>query len=162
MKFIETLNAYQAKDPSARSKFEVLLYPGLWATGFYRFSHRLYKIRLFFLARLISYLGRFFTGIEIHPAAKIGQRFVIDHGMGIVIGGSSIIGNDVLIYHGVTLGATAMDDSKRHPTLSNGVTVGANAIILGNIIIGENTIIGAGATILKDVEANKRIVGLYK
>lgn len=162
MRFIETLNAYQEKDPSARTKFEVLLYPGLWATGFYRLAHSLHKLKLRFLARLISYLGRFLTGIEIHPAAIIGRRFVIDHGMGIVIGGSAIIEDDVLLYHGVTLGAVAMEDSKRHPTLESGVTVGANAIILGNITIGSNSVIGAGATVLKEVKPNSRIVGLYK
>ena len=110
MRFWDTLNAYQDKDPSARSKFEVLLYPGLWATGYYRLAHFLDKLHLRFLARFVSLLGRFFTGIEIHPAATIGERFVIDHGMGIVIGGTAVIGDGVLLYHGVTLGAKNMSN----------------------------------------------------
>lgn len=162
MRVIETIKAYQKNDPSAESKFEVLLYPGLWATGFYRLSSKLYKLKLKFLARLVSFIGRFFTGIEIHPAAKIGQRFVIDHGMGIVIGGSSIIGDDVVMYHGVTLGAVDFKSIKRHPTIGNRVMLGANATILGNVTIGEGSTIAAGSIVVKDVPANKTVVGLYK
>lgn len=162
MRFWDTLNAYQAKDPAARSKLEILLYPGLWATGYYRLSHLLHKIHLYFLARLISLIGRFFTGVEIHPAATIGERFVIDHGMGIVIGGTAVIGDDVLLYHGVTLGAVRISDDKRHPTLKNNVTVGAGATILGDVTIGENSVVAAGAIVLKDVEDNKTVVGIYK
>lgn len=162
MSFFETIKAYQEKDPSASSKFEVLLYPGFWATGFYRVAHRLYSVKLYFLARLVSMLARFFTGVEIHPAAKIGKRLVIDHGMGIVIGGSAIIGDDVLLYHNVTLGATDMESERRHPELKNNVTVGANAILLGNITVGSNAIIAAGATVLADVASDTTVVGVYK
>lgn len=162
MRFLDTLNAYQKKDPSARSKFEVLLYPGLWATGFYRIAHVLDKIKLRFLARLISTLGRFFTGVEIHPSATIGERFVIDHGMGVVIGGTAIIGDDVLLYHGVTLGALDMNAEVRHPEIGNNVTVGANAMLLGNIKVEDYALIAAGAIVLKDVPAHKTVVGLYK
>ena len=128
----ETLGAYQARDPAARSKLEILLlYPGVHAILFHRVSHWLYRHRLFFLARLNSQLARHLTGIEIHPGAQIGRRFVIDHGMGIVIGETTEIGDDCLIYHGVTLGGTGKDHGKRHPTQGNNVLVSAGAKVLG-------------------------------
>ena len=134
----ETLGAYQARDPAARSKLEIfLLYPGVHAIIFHRVSHWLYRHRLFFLARLNSQIARHLTGIEIHPGAKIGRRFVIDHGMGIVIGETTEIGDDCLIYHGVTLGGTGKDHGKRHPTLGNNVMVSAGAKVLGPFKVGD-------------------------
>ena len=128
----ETLGAYQARDPAARSKLEILLlYPGVHALIFHRVSHWLYRHKIFFLARLNSQIARHLTGIEIHPGAQIGRRFVIDHGMGIVIGETTEIGDDCLIYHGVTLGGTGKDHGKRHPTLGNNVMVSAGAKVLG-------------------------------
>lgn len=162
MSVFETINAYKEKDPSINSKFEVLIFPGFWATGFYRVAHKFSKFKLHFLARLISNIGRFFTGVEIHPAATIGKRFVIDHGMGIVIGGTAIIKDDVLMYHGVTLGAVSMEQCKRHPTIESGVTIGAGAIILGDITIHKNAVIAAGSIVLADVAQDITVVGLYK
>lgn len=162
MGFFDTIKAYQKKDPSVKSKLEVLIYPGFWATGYYRLAHLIDKMHLHFIARLISFIGRFFTGVEIHPSATIGKRFIIDHGMGIVIGGSAIIGNDVLMYHGVTLGAVRMNDAKRHPTIEDNVIIGAGAIILGDITIGEGSVVAAGATVLSDVPPKTTVVGLYK
>lgn len=152
--------AYQAKDPALKSCFELILYPGIWALFNHRIAHFFYKIHLYFLARLISQISRLFTGIEIHPGAKIGKRLVIDHGMGVVIGETAVIKDDCLIYHGVTLGGTSKENVKRHPTLENNVTVGAKAVILGNIIIGENAKVGAGAVVLKDVAPNTTVVGI--
>ena len=135
---METLSAYQARDPAARSKLEIfLLYPGVHALLFHRVSHWLYRHRLFFLARLNSQIARHLTGIEIHPGAKIGRRFVIDHGMGIVIGETTEIGDDCLLYHGVTLGGTGKDQGKRHPTLGNNVMVSAGAKVLGPFKVGD-------------------------
>lgn len=162
MSMFETIQAYKDKDPSINSSLEVLIMPGLWATGFYRVAHFVNNLKLHFIARLISNVGRFFTGVEIHPAAKIGKRIVIDHGMGIVIGGTSVIGDDVLIYHGVTLGATRLSNSKRHPTIENNVIIGANAILLGDITIRKNSTIAAGAIVLSDVDEAMTVVGVYK
>lgn len=163
MKWLDTVRAYRKKDPSAKSNLEVLiLFPGIWAVGIYRIAHMFYNIKLFFLARLLSQIARFITGIEIHPGAVIGERFVIDHGTGVVIGETSIIGNDVLMYHGVTLGSRVLKDKKRHPTIGNNVTIGTSATILGNINIGNNVTIGAQATVLADVLDDKVVVGLYK
>lgn len=157
----ETLGAYQARDPAARSKLEILLlYPGVHAILFHRVSHWLYRHRLFFLARLNSQLARHLTGIEIHPGAQIGRRFVIDHGMGIVIGETTEIGDDCLIYHGVTLGGTGKDHGKRHPTLGNNVTVGTGAKVLGNIHIGDNVRIGGNSVVVKDVPSDSTVVGI--
>lgn len=148
------------KDPAARNIFEVmLLYPGFHILVFHRISHFLYKIKLFFLARFISQIGRFFTGIEIHPGAKIGKRLFIDHGMGIVIGETAEIGNDCTIYHQVTLGGTGKNKNKRHPTVGNNVMIGAGSKVLGPITIGNNVKIGAGAIVLKNVEDNVTVVG---
>lgn len=151
------------KDPAARNILEVvLLYPGFHILVYHRIAHFLYKKKLFFLARLVSQMGRFFTGIEIHPGAKIGKRLFIDHGMGIVIGETSKIGDDCTIYHQATLGGTGKDLVKRHPTLGNNIMVGCSSKILGPINIGDNVKIGAGAIVLKDVEENTTVIGVYK
>lgn len=151
----------QQKDPAARNIFEViLLYPGFHALFFHRIAHFFYNIKLFFIARLISQLTRFFTGIEIHPGATIGKRLMIDHGMGIVIGETAVIGNDCVIYHQVTLGGTGKKKLKRHPTIGNNVLIGAGAKLLGPINIGDNVKIGAGSVVLKSVEKNSTVVGV--
>ncbi|HHQ4154942.1 TPA: serine O-acetyltransferase EpsC [Clostridium perfringens] len=148
-------------DPAARTKLEVLLlYQSIHVLIFYRIAHGLYKIKLFFLARLISQLGRFFTGIEIHPGAKIGKGLFIDHGMGVVIGETAEIGNNVTIYHGVTLGGTGKDKGKRHPTIGNNVIIGCGAKILGPISIGDGAKIGANSVVLKNVPKGKTAVGI--
>ena len=148
-------------DPAARSKIEVfLLYPTIHALIAYRISHYLYINKLFFLARLISQISRFFTGIEIHPGAKIGRGLVIDHGMGVVIGETSEIGDNVLLYHGVTLGGTGKDKGKRHPTVGNNVVIGAGAKVLGPIYIGSNSKIGANSVVLNNVPEGATAVGI--
>ena len=149
------------RDPAARNWLEILVcYPGVQAIFFYRLAHWLHKLDIPFFPRLISYIARFLTGIEIHPGAKIGNRVFIDHGMGVVIGETAIIGNNCLLYQGVTLGGTGKDQGKRHPTLGCNVTVGAGAKILGNINIGSNARVGAGAVVVKDVPANSTVVGI--
>ncbi len=159
--FYQEIRAAQNKDPAAKSFFEVLfLYQGLQAMVSYRIAHFFYKLHLFFLARLLSQISRWMTGIEIHPGAKIGKRLFIDHGMGVVIGETSIIGDDVLLYQGVTLGGTGLEKGKRHPTIGNNVVVGGGAKILGNITIGDNSYIGANAVVIKDVPANSTVVGV--
>ena len=151
----------QQKDPAARNIFEViLLYPGFHALFSHRIAHFFYNIKLFFIARFISQLTRFFTGIEIHPGATIGKRLMIDHGMGIVIGETAVIGNDCVIYHQVTLGGTGKEKLKRHPTIGNNVLIGAGAKLLGPINIGDNVKIGAGSVVLKSVEKNSTVVGV--
>ena len=148
----ETLRAYQARDPAARSRLEIfLLYPGVHAIIYHRFAHFLYCHKLKFLARFVSQWRRFWTGIEIHPGAKIGRRFVIDHGMGIVIGETAEIGDDCLIYHGVTLGGTGKDQGKRHPTLGNNVMVSTGAKVLGPFKVGDNSRIAANAVVLSEI-----------
>lgn len=149
-------------DPAARSKLEVfLLYPSIHALIMYRISHFLYRKEYFFSARLISQLSRFFTGIEIHPGAKIGEGILIDHGMGVVIGEATIIGNRVTIYQGVTLGATGNEKQwKRHPTIGDDVVIGSGAKVLGPINIGDNVKIGANAVVLQDVPSNATAVGI--
>ena len=149
------------KDPAARNIFEVIiLYQGFHVLVYYRIAHFFYKYKMYFIARLISQLGRFFTGIEIHPGAKIGKNLFIDHGMGIVIGETAEIGDNCTIYHQVTLGGTGKDCFKRHPTVGNNVMIGAGSKILGPITIGSNVKIGAGAIILKNVEDNVTVVGV--
>ena len=149
------------KDPAVRNILEViLLYQGFHILIYHRIAHFLYKHKLLFLARLISQLGRFFTGIEIHPGAKIGRRLFIDHGMGIVIGETAEIGDDCTIYHGATLGGTGKDKNKRHPTIGNNVMIGCGSKILGPIKIGNNVKIGAGAIVLKSVEDKVTVVGV--
>lgn len=165
MKFFKELyedaKNIKEKDPACRNILEVIiLYPGFHVLFFYRISHFFYCSKLFFIARLISQLARFLTGIEIHPGAKIGKRLFIDHGMGIVIGETTTIGNDCTIYHNVTLGGTGKDKYKRHPDLGNNVIVGCGAKILGAIKIGNNVKIGANSVVLYNVEDNLTIVGI--
>lgn len=149
------------KDPAATNVISViLLYPGFHAILNHRIAHFFYKKRLFFIARLLSQFSRFLTGIEIHPGATIGKRLFIDHGMGIVIGETAIIGDNCTIYHGVTLGGTGKERKKRHPTLKNNVVVGCGSKILGNITLGNNVKVGANAVVLKDVPDNKVVVGV--
>ena len=156
----ETLSAYQARDPAARSKLEVfLLYPGVHATMYHQAAHFCYCHKMKFLARTISQWSRFWTGIEIHPGAKIGRRLVIDHGMGIVIGETAVIGDDCLLYQGVTLGMTGKHGGKRHPTLGNNVMVGAGTIVLGDIHIGDNVKVAAGSVVVHDVPADTTVAG---
>lgn len=148
-------------DPAARSSIEVFfLYPCIHALIAYRISHFLYKIKLYFLARLVSQTSRFFTGIEIHPGAKIGKGLFIDHGMGVVIGETAEIKDNVVLYHGVTLGGTGKEKGKRHPTVGNNVIIGSGAKILGNIKIGDNSKVGANAVVLKNVPENSTAVGI--
>lgn len=157
----ETLGAYQARDPAARSKLEIfLLYPGVHATLYHKLSHFLYRHRLFFLARFVSQWARFWTGIEIHPGATIGRRFVIDHGMGIVIGETAEVGDDVLLYQGVTLGGTGKDTGKRHPTVGNNVLIGSGAKVLGPFKIGDGARIAANAVVLQEVPPQATAVGI--
>lgn len=157
----QDIRAVKERDPAARSSLEVLLlYSGLHAIIWHRLAHRLYKARLFFLARLISQISRFFTGIEIHPGAKIGRGVFIDHGSGVVIGETAEIGDGCTIYQGVTLGGTGKDKGKRHPTLGKNVLVGAGARILGPFNVGDNAKIAANAVVLSEVPANSTAVGV--
>ncbi len=157
----EDIASVFARDPAARNTFEVLTcYPGVHARIFHRISNKLWHIGFKWLARFISHFARWFTGIEIHPGATIGRRFFIDHGMGVVIGETAEIGDDVTLYHGVTLGGTSWKEGKRHPTLGNGVIVGAGAKILGPIHIGDNAKIGSNAVVVKDVPAGATAAGI--
>ncbi len=157
----ETLEAYQKRDPAARSKLEILLlYQGVHATLYHRLAHFLHNHKMPFLARVVSQWSRFWTGIEIHPAAKIGRRFVIDHGTGIVIGETAEIGDDVLLYHGVTLGGTGKDQGKRHPTIGNNVLIGCGAKILGPFTVGDGARIAANSVVLQEVPENATAVGI--
>ena len=157
----ETLGAYQARDPAARSKLEIfLLYPGVHAIIRHRIAHWLYNHHLYFLARLESQWNRRRTGIEIHPGAKIGHRFVIDHGMGIVIGETAEVGDDVLLYHGVTLGGTGKDQGKRHPTIGNNVLIGCGAKVLGPFKVGDNSRIASNSVVLSEVPQDATAVGV--
>ena len=149
------------RDPAARNWLEVLFcYPGLQAIAFHRLAHGLYCLGIPFIPRLISHLARFLTGIEIHPGAVIGQGVFIDHGMGVVIGETAIVGDYCLIYQGVTLGGTGKESGKRHPTLGENVVVGGGAKILGNIVIGNNVRVGAGSVVLRDVPSDCTVVGI--
>ena len=149
------------QDPAARSTFEVILtYSGLHAIWAHRIAHAFYKKRFFFIARCISQLSRFFTGIEIHPGARIGRRFFIDHGMGVVIGETCEIGDNVTVFQGVTLGGTGKEKGKRHPTIKDNALIATGAKVLGSIVIGENAKIGAGSVVLKDVPPNSTVVGI--
>ena len=150
-----------AKDPAARTTWEVLTcYPGLHAIWLHRFAHALWKRGFFFFGRLTSHLNRLLTGIEIHPGAKIGRRLFIDHGMGIVVGETSEIGDDVLMYKGVVLGGTSLEKTKRHPTIGNGVVLGSNAVVLGPIEIGDGAKVGSGAVVIKPVPEGATVVGV--
>jgi serine O-acetyltransferase len=155
------LRTISERDPAARNWLEILFcYPGVQALMFHRLTHWLYKIGVPFVPRLISTISRFLTGIEIHPGAKIGKGVFIDHGMGVVIGETAIVGDYALIYQGVTLGGTGKQSGKRHPTLGENVVVGAGAKVLGNIQIGDNVRIGAGSVVLRDVPSNTTVVGV--
>ena len=149
------------RDPAARTHWEILTtYPGVHALLMHRLSHWLWQAHLYWLARFMSHIGRFFTGIEIHPGATIGHRVFIDHGMGVVVGETAIIGDDCTLYHGVTLGGTSWNKGKRHPTLEAGVVIGAGAKVLGPITIGAGAKIGSNAVVVKDVPANATAVGI--
>ena len=157
----ETLAAYQARDPAARSKLEIfLLYPGVHATLYHQAAHFCYCHKMKFLARTISQWSRFWTGIESHPGAKIGRRLVIDHGMGIVIGETAEVGDDCLIYHGVTLGGTGKDQGKRHPTIGNNVLLSTGSKVLGPFKVGDGARIAANAVVLKEIPENATAVGV--
>jgi serine O-acetyltransferase len=159
--FYKEIKAAQEKDPAARGFLEVLLlYQGLHALIHHRTAHFFYKAHFFLLARLISQFSRHLTGIEIHPGAKIGEGLFIDHGFGVVVGETAIIGDNVLLYQGVTLGGTGLEKGKRHPTIGNNVVIGAGAKVLGNITVGDNSYIGANAVVIKDVPVNSTVVGV--
>ncbi len=157
----EDIKTIYEKDPAAENIWEVLLcYPGLHALILHRIAHKLNYWKIPLIPRIISNISRFFTGIEIHPAARIGRRFFIDHGMGVVIGATTIIGDDVLLYQGVTLGGTGNEHGKRHPTLGNNIVVGSGAKVLGNITIGSNSRIGAGSVVVDSVPEDSTVVGI--
>ncbi len=157
----EQIDTVFREDPAAKSTLEILLcYPGLHAILLHRLSHRLYQSGVPLLPRVISQFGRWITGIEIHPGAKIGRRFFIDHGMGVVIGETAEIGDDVLLYQGVTLGGTGKECGKRHPTIGNHVVVGTGAKVLGNILVGDGSRIGAGSVVVRPVPPGSTVVGI--
>jgi len=157
----EDIAAVFESDPAARSYLEVLLlYPGLHAVWLHHLSHWLWRHGLRFLARYVSQVSRFYTGIEIHPGAEIGRRLFIDHGMGTVIGETAIVGDDCTLYQGVTLGGTGKEKGKRHPTIGNSISIGSGAKLLGNITVGDNCRVGAGSVVLRNVPANSTIVGV--
>jgi len=161
MSLAEEIQAIRHRDPAARSNLEVLLaYPGLHAIAIHRFAHWLRRHRLPLLARVVSHLNRFLTGIEIHPGATIGRRVFIDHGMGVVIGETSVVGDDVTLYQGVTLGGTGKEKGKRHPTIGNGVVVGVGAMVLGAVTVGDGAKIGGGAVVTRDVPPHTTAVGV--
>lgn len=157
----EDIKTVFAKDPAAKTAWEVLFcYPGLHATWLHRAAHFLWQRELFFLGRLVSHFSRWLTGVEIHPGAKIGRRIFIDHGMGVVIGESTEIGDDVLLYQGVVLGGTRLAKKKRHPTIGNNVVIGAGATVLGPVTVGDNARIGAGSVVVKPVPPGAAVVGV--
>ncbi len=157
----EDIDTVFAKDPAARSVAEVIFsYPGLHALWLHRIAHKLWKKKFYFWARFISHVNRFLTGIEIHPGAKIGRRVFIDHGMGVVIGETTEIGDDVLIYTGVVLGGTSLEKKKRHPTIEDRVVIGTGATVLGAITIGKGAKIGSGSVVVKPVPAGATVVGV--
>ena len=161
MKMIEDIRSVFKRDPAARNVFEIITcYSGVQAVIIYRFTHLLWRYKLCWLARFISTLARWITGIEIHPGAVIGRRFFIDHGMGVVIGETSEIGDDCMMYHGVTLGGTSWDKVKRHPTLKDGVIIGAGAKILGPITLGKNVRVGSNSVVVRSVDDNCTVVGI--
>lgn len=160
-KIKETIEVAREKDPAAKGAINILVNtPGIHAIMFHRVAHSLYNRKHFFIARLISQISRFLTGIEIHPGARIGRRFFIDHGMGVVIGETAEIGDDVMLFHQVTLGGTGKDKGKRHPTVENNVIISAGVKVLGPIVIGENSKIGANAVVLHDIPKNATAVGI--
>lgn len=158
---LQDLRTPLERDPAANSWVEVVLaYPGFHAITAHRFIHRVYKLRLRVLARVLSHIARFLTGIEIHPGATIGRGVFIDHGLGVVIGETAVVGNGCTIYQGVTLGGTSLHKIKRHPTLEEGVVVGANASVIGAIVIGKDSRVGSGSVVVKDVPPNSTVVGV--
>ena len=160
-KFKEFLDNYKKKDPASRSYLEILTcYPGLHATFFHKISKFFWKLNLKLIARMISHISRFLTGIEIHPAVKIGKNIFIDHGMGVVIGETTIIGDNVSIYQGVTLGGTKWEKKKRHPTINDNVIIGAGAKVLGPISVGKNSKIGANSVVTRNVPSNTTVIGI--
>ena len=157
----EDINSVLERDPAARSRLEILLcYPGLWAVWFHRISHVLWRAKLRLPARIVSQIARFYTGVDIHPGALLGRRLFIDHAIGVVIGETAIVGSDVTIYQGVTLGGTGKGHGKRHPTICDGVFIGNNSNVLGNITVGQNSRVGAGSVVLSDVPPNSTVVGV--
>jgi serine O-acetyltransferase len=157
----EDIDSYMVRDPAARSRIEVILcYPGYHSILFYRFANLAWRRNFYLMGRLISNLGRFVTGIEIHPGAEIGQRFFIDHGMGVVVGETSKVGDDVTLYQGVTLGGTSLEKGKRHPTIGDGVIIGSGAQVLGPLNVGNGARIGANAVVLQDVPQGATMVGI--
>jgi len=157
----EDVSSVLERDPAARSRLEVMTcYPGLWAVWIHRVSHQLWKRKLRLAARMLSQVGRFFTGVDIHPGALLGRRLFIDHATGVVIGETAIVGSDVTLYQGVTLGGTGKQHGKRHPTICDRVFIGNNANLLGNITVGENSRVGAGSVVLTDVPPNSTVVGV--
>jgi serine O-acetyltransferase len=161
MSLRDHIAAIRREDPAAKSSLEILLaYPGLHAYAFHKVAHWLYGRRLYVVARCVSHLGRFLTGIEIHPGATIGKRLFIDHGLGTVIGETAVIGDDVLLYQGVTIGGTGGETGKRHPTLGNRVVVGTGAAVLGNITLGDDVKVGAGSVVVHSVPGGSTVVGI--
>ena len=161
MRFVEDIQSVFDRDPAARNTFEIITcYSGVQAMLFYRLTHRLWLLKLKWLARFISMLARWITGVEIHPGAVIGRRFFIDHGMGVVIGETAEIGDDCTLYHGVTLGGTTWNKGKRHPTLGNNVVIGAGAKILGPIILGDDVRVGSNSVVVKSVDNAQTVVGV--
>ena len=157
----EDINSVFDRDPAARNALEIIFcYPGLHAIWFHRLAHWFWTNELFFLGRLISHFGRFFTGIEIHPGARIGRKFFIDHGMGVVIGETAEIGDNVTLYHGVTLGGVSWEKVKRHPTLGDNVVIGSGAKILGPFTVGANSKVGSNSVVVKEVPPNSTVVGI--
>ena len=157
----EDIDSIKERDPAARSTLEIVLcYPGLWAVWFHRVSHGLWRAGLPLAARILSQIARFYTGVDIHPGALLGRRLFIDHATGVVIGETAIVGSDVTIYQGVTLGGTGKGHGKRHPTVCDGVFIGNIANVLGNITVGENSRVGAGSVVLSDVPPNSTVVGV--
>ena len=157
----EDIQTVFRKDPAARSVLEIFLcYPGFHAVIMHRIAHKLWKAKFFFLARFLSHISRFLTGIEIHPGAVFGRRVFIDHGMGVVIGETAIVGDDVLIYKGVLLGGTSLEKHKRHPTVGNNVVLGSNSMVLGSINIGDNARIAAASVVIHDVPPNATAIGV--
>jgi serine O-acetyltransferase len=161
MKIIEDIRSVFKRDPAARNVFEIITcYSGVQALIIYRLTHLLWRYKLYWLARFISTFARWITGIEIHPGAVIGRRFFIDHGMGVVIGETAEIGDDCMMYHGVTLGGTSWDKVKRHPTLKDGVIIGAGAKILGPITLGKNVRVGSNSVVVRSIDDNCTVVGI--
>ncbi len=158
--FKEQIKLIMKNDPAIKSKLEALLYPSVWALFYYRIAHKLYIHHHFFLARFLSERAKKKTGIEIHPGAIIGKNLFIDHGCGVVIGETTIIGNNVILYHEVTLGGVSSEKKKRHPTIEDNVLIGCGAKILGDVTIGENSKIGANAVVLNDIPKNATVVGI--